>query len=323
MDSYKVGTDLIFRSGIFGGSWRFLADSPNFEKLRLLEDRQRHNIRVVSDCRLDVSNLLHLHHNDFAALIVVSVKLKGIENYQIWSCAMLLALEVKNKTGFIDGSCRRSNTDEVLGNQWDRVNVVVYRWILNSISDELFLETLPDVRSAYATISSEESHRVTSCSISGTSQRCFKLIGYLANFGKKKAGQNFKRKNVSNNNTVRSNSSFGFTDEKLSTLSSLIKDNSLNENNVQANMDYVTEKAYTTSNVFQDLNHINFFDNEYLKIPYDAERVDPSLNSYYRSQSDSSHSSVPSEGVNIDGFPSGNNRNDAQSSNDTFASQNK
>nr|GEW27108.1 hypothetical protein [Tanacetum cinerariifolium] len=33
----------------------------------------------------------------------------------VWSCAMLLALEGKNKTGFVDETCKRSNTDEVLG----------------------------------------------------------------------------------------------------------------------------------------------------------------------------------------------------------------
>ncbi|GKC26996.1 ribonuclease H-like domain-containing protein [Tanacetum coccineum] len=95
------------------------------------------NVTLIS--KLDVSSPLHLHPNDSATLTVVSVKLKGTENYQVWSCAMLLALEGKNKTGFIDGSCRRSNTDEILGKQWDRVNAVVLGWILNSISEELFL----------------------------------------------------------------------------------------------------------------------------------------------------------------------------------------
>ncbi|GJW84621.1 hypothetical protein Tco_0157766 [Tanacetum coccineum] len=33
----------------------------------------------------------------------------------------------------------RSSTDEVLGRQWDRVNAVVLGWILNFISEELFL----------------------------------------------------------------------------------------------------------------------------------------------------------------------------------------
>ncbi|GJY23400.1 ribonuclease H-like domain-containing protein [Tanacetum coccineum] len=181
--------------------------------------------------KLDVSDPLHLHPNDSSALTVVSIKLKGTENYQVWSCAMLLALEGKNKTGFIDGSCKRSKTDEILDRQWDRVNAVVLGWISNSISEELFLgqifskrakhvweelketydkcvcnasegfkkhnqlmklmqflmglddsymqirssilsrEVLPDVRSAYATISSEESYRVASSSVSSSSQR--------------------------------------------------------------------------------------------------------------------------------------------------------
>ncbi|GJY04655.1 putative RNA-directed DNA polymerase, partial [Tanacetum coccineum] len=89
--------------------------------------------------KLDVSNPLHLHSNDSAVLTVVSVKLKGTENYQVWANAMLLALEGKNKIGFIDGSCKKSITDVVLAKQWDRVNAVVLGWILNSISEELFL----------------------------------------------------------------------------------------------------------------------------------------------------------------------------------------
>ncbi|GKF23614.1 ribonuclease H-like domain-containing protein, partial [Tanacetum coccineum] len=89
--------------------------------------------------KLDVSDPLHIHPNDSSALTEVSIKLKGTKNYQVWSCAMLLALEGKNKSAFIDGSCKRSKTDEILGRQWDRVNAVVLGWILNSISEELFL----------------------------------------------------------------------------------------------------------------------------------------------------------------------------------------
>ncbi|GJU95414.1 ribonuclease H-like domain-containing protein [Tanacetum coccineum] len=89
-------------------------------------------------------------------------------------------------------------------------------------------ETLPYVRSTYATISSEESQRV-----------------------------------------VASRSSFGTSQRTIW-------------------QDSVTKKVDTTSNVFQELNHINFFDNEYPEIPNDDERVDPSLNSKDSSQSDSS-----------------------------------
>ncbi|GJQ99670.1 ribonuclease H-like domain-containing protein [Tanacetum coccineum] len=354
---------------------------------------------VTRISKLYISDQLPLHPNDTTALTVVSIKLKGTENYQVWSCAMLLALEGKNKIGFIDGSCKRSNTNEVLGKQWDKVNAIVLGWILNSISEKLFLgqifskrakhvweelketydkvdgsimfglhnqintlkqncssiadyyhklnalwkqydamielpkcvynasegfkkhnqllklmqflmglddsymkirssilsrEVLPDVRSAYVTISSEESHRVAVGSLAGSSQRnqastfvsnvpnskkfqrsnqnfsigpsrpnnfnnnrqgggsglnnnrqgggsgvvcencgfnghtidkCFKIIGYPADFGKKKSGQNFKKQSVSNNNSAGKSSSSGFTDEQMATLISLIKDN--------------------------------------------------------------------------------------------------
>ncbi|GJY90816.1 ribonuclease H-like domain-containing protein [Tanacetum coccineum] len=197
------------------------------------DDYIKDHDHVTLISKLDISDLLHLHPNDSTALTVVSIKLKGTENYQVWSCAMLLALEGKNKIGFIDGTCKRSNTYEVLGKQWDRVNAIVLGWILNSISEELFLgqifskrakhvwedlkgtyekvdrsiifglhhqistlkqngssiadyyhklnalrkysilsrEVLPDVKSAYATISSEESHRVAAGNIDGSSQR--------------------------------------------------------------------------------------------------------------------------------------------------------
>ncbi|GJT02372.1 ribonuclease H-like domain-containing protein [Tanacetum coccineum] len=341
------------------------------------------NDSVTRISKLDISDPLHLHLNDTTTLTVVSIKLKGTGNYQVWSCAMLLALERKNRIGFIDGSCKRSNTDEVLGKQWDRVNAIVLGWILNSISKELFLrqifskrakhvweelkktydkvdgsimfglhnqintlkqnvvevnaisyglddsymqirssilsrETLPDVRSAYATISSEESHRVAVGSIAGSSQRnqasvfvsnvpysqnfqrnnqnfnagpsrpnnvnnnrpsrgyglvcencgfnghtidrCFKIIGYPADFGKKKFGQNVKKQGVSNNNSVGKSSSSGFTDEQMATLISLIKDNKV-EKNMQANMAGVNQHM-----TYTDKELDNVIDISHLKI---------------------------------------------------------
>ncbi|GKC02205.1 ribonuclease H-like domain-containing protein [Tanacetum coccineum] len=377
------------------------------------------NVTLIS--KLDVSHPLHLHPNDYVALTVVSVNLKGTENYQVWSYVMLLALDGKNKTGFIDGSCGRSNTYQVLGRQWDRVNVVVLGWILNSIYEELFLgqicskrakhvwdklketydkvdgsmtfslhqkihtlsqngsfifdyfhklnalwkqfdalielprctchatddfkkhnqlmklmqflmglddiymkikssilsrENLPDVRSAYAIISSEESHRIATGSVSGTSHRsqtsvfnvndpnignfqrsqtstsfsrpsnnnrpndngnsrtaggstlvcencgfnghtidkCFKIIGYPVDFGKRKAGLNLKGKNVSNN-IVGSSSSNGFSDEQMATLISLIKENSVNGKRVHSNM----AGTYMNSSIMFNKNFEKFF----------------------------------------------------------------
>nr|GEU98503.1 ribonuclease H-like domain-containing protein [Tanacetum cinerariifolium] len=94
-------------------------------------------VTLISE--LDISDPLYLYSHDTTALTIVSIKLKGTENYQVWSCAMLLVLEGKNKSGFNDGTCKGSNTDEVFGKQWDMVNTIVLGWILNSISEELFL----------------------------------------------------------------------------------------------------------------------------------------------------------------------------------------
>ncbi|GKE00666.1 ribonuclease H-like domain-containing protein [Tanacetum coccineum] len=63
-----------------------------------------------------------------------------------------------------------------------------------------------------------------------------KIIRYPGHFGKKKDGSNFKGKKISNNNSVGSSSSNGFSDEQMATFISLIKENSVNENGVHSNM---------------------------------------------------------------------------------------
>ncbi|MFS7899421.1 putative retrotransposon Copia-like protein [Helianthus anomalus] len=89
--------------------------------------------------KLDIGDPLYLHPSDSSTLTIVSIKLKGTENYPVWSNAMRLALEAKNKYGFIDGKCKKPKDDQVLANQWERCNSVVITWLLNSISEELFL----------------------------------------------------------------------------------------------------------------------------------------------------------------------------------------
>ncbi|GJX92842.1 ribonuclease H-like domain-containing protein [Tanacetum coccineum] len=318
------------------------------------DDYVEDTVTLIS--KLDISDPLHLHPNDTTALTAVSIKLKGTENYQVWSCAMLLALEGKNKIGLlmelvkgliqmwfseelketydkVDGSIMfglhhqistlKQNGSSIadyyhkLNALWKQYDAMIelpkcvcnasegfkkhnqllklmqflmglddsYMQIRSSI---LFREVLPDVRSAYATIFGEESDKVAAGSIAGSSQRnqastfvynvpnrnnfqrsnqntsygssrpntmnnnkqggssglvcencgfnghsidrCFKIIGYPADFGKKKFGQKIKNKNVSNNNYVGTSSSFGFTDEQMATLISLIKDNKIRKN---------------------------------------------------------------------------------------------
>ncbi|XP_035842124.1 uncharacterized protein LOC110922450 [Helianthus annuus] len=97
------------------------------------------NTSVTLISKLDIGSPLYLHPSDSSALTIVSIKLKGTENYTVWASAMKLALEAKNKYGFIDGKCEKPKDDDVLSAQWDRCNSVVLTWLLNSISEELFL----------------------------------------------------------------------------------------------------------------------------------------------------------------------------------------
>ncbi|KAJ9546309.1 hypothetical protein OSB04_018852 [Centaurea solstitialis] len=89
--------------------------------------------------KLDFGDPLYLHPSDTSGTPILNFKLSGTENYKVWSCAMSLALETKNKLGFVDGTCVKPTDNEVLAKQWDRCNSVVLSWILGSVVEELFL----------------------------------------------------------------------------------------------------------------------------------------------------------------------------------------
>ncbi|GJY11854.1 ribonuclease H-like domain-containing protein, partial [Tanacetum coccineum] len=317
------------------------------------------NVTLIS--KLDVSHPLHLHPNDSVVLTVVSVKLKGTENYQIFSKrAKRVWDELKETYDKVDGSVTFSLHHKIhtlsqngssiadyhkLNALWKQFDALIelpkctchaaddfkkhnqlmklmqflmglddtYMQIRSSI---LSRETLPDVRSAYAIISSEESHRIATGSVSGTSQRsqtfafnvnapnrgnfqrsqtstsfsrpsnnnipndnrnrrtvggstlvcenygfnghtinrCFKIIGYPVDFGKRKVGSNHKGKFVSNN-VVGSNSSNGFSNEQTATLISLIKENYANGKGVHSNM----AGTYMNSGTVFNKNFEKFF----------------------------------------------------------------
>jgi predicted RNA-binding Zn-ribbon protein involved in translation (DUF1610 family) len=85
----------------------------------------------------DPSHPLYLHHSDQPGLALVSQTLTE-ENYSTWSHSMTMALTVKNKHGFIDGSVKQPGGDEVDElRQWTRCNNLVKTWLLSSISKEI------------------------------------------------------------------------------------------------------------------------------------------------------------------------------------------
>lgn len=61
------------------------------------------------DIEVNPNHPLYLHPSDNPAMNPISTKLTGLENYAIWSRAMIVTLRGKNKISFIDGSFDKSN----------------------------------------------------------------------------------------------------------------------------------------------------------------------------------------------------------------------
>ncbi|GJT31753.1 ribonuclease H-like domain-containing protein [Tanacetum coccineum] len=58
---------------------------------------------------LDAGNPLHVQNSDNSNSVIIPYKLLGTENYRIWSGAVKLALQARNKYGFVDGSCLKES----------------------------------------------------------------------------------------------------------------------------------------------------------------------------------------------------------------------
>nr|GEV55804.1 hypothetical protein [Tanacetum cinerariifolium] len=130
------------------------------------------NDHVTRISKLDISDPLHLHPDDTTALTVVSIKLKGTENYQNGS-------SIADYYHKLNALCKQYDAMIELPKCVCNASEETFpdvRSAYATISSEEFHrvavgKTFPDVRSAYATISSEEFHRVAVGSIAGSSQR--------------------------------------------------------------------------------------------------------------------------------------------------------
>ncbi|GKC17701.1 ribonuclease H-like domain-containing protein, partial [Tanacetum coccineum] len=137
---------------------------------------------------LDTGNPLHIQTNDNSSTTLIPFEFLGIKNYRIWSSAMKLALQARNKYSFVDEL--ESTYDKVDGpvifNLLQKSNYVKqggtsvadYYHRLNSLWREfdaltklpkcvceplrstlLTRDPLPEVKDAYTIVSREESHK--------------------------------------------------------------------------------------------------------------------------------------------------------------------
>ncbi|GJS29325.1 ribonuclease H-like domain-containing protein [Tanacetum coccineum] len=90
---------------------------------------------------LDDDNLLHIQTNDNSSTALIPFKLQGIKNYRVWASAVKLALRTRNKFSFVNGTCLKTayTISDVLSAQWDMCNAIVLTWIMNSISQDVYM----------------------------------------------------------------------------------------------------------------------------------------------------------------------------------------
>ncbi|XP_061999339.1 uncharacterized protein LOC133716679 [Rosa rugosa] len=86
----------------------------------------------------DLSNPFFTHHSDHPGLVLVSKPLNG-DNYAGWKKAMTLALNSKNKLGFVNGTIKAPSeeTDPEGYATWSRCNDMFHSWIINTIDSEI------------------------------------------------------------------------------------------------------------------------------------------------------------------------------------------
>lgn len=94
-------------------------------------------VSLVNRLISDLNSPYYLHYGDNTGMQLISVVLNE-ENYTTWSRAVIMALSVKNKEGFIDGSISKPPQQDPLYSAWRRCNHVVSSWIINSIAKELY-----------------------------------------------------------------------------------------------------------------------------------------------------------------------------------------
>ncbi|KAH0705753.1 hypothetical protein KY285_010288 [Solanum tuberosum] len=78
----------------------------------------------------------YLHASDTPGASLIAIKLRGPTNYGLWSRSLRLALLVKKKLCFINGTCLKSSYKGDLVTQWERCNDVVLSWIRSTVAQK-------------------------------------------------------------------------------------------------------------------------------------------------------------------------------------------
>ncbi|XP_019085232.1 PREDICTED: uncharacterized protein LOC109126295 [Camelina sativa] len=82
-------------------------------------------------------NPYYLNSNDHAGLVLVSDRLSTASDFPSWRRSMLMALNVRNKLGFINGTISKSLESHRDFGTWSRCNDIVSTWLMNSVDKKI------------------------------------------------------------------------------------------------------------------------------------------------------------------------------------------
>ena len=94
------------------------------------------NPNSITSALTDPMSPYFLHPSESPGLALVSTPVTE-SNYHFWSQAMTMALDSKNKMGFIDGSLQEPALGDPLRSVSERNNTFVRSWIVRSLSIEI------------------------------------------------------------------------------------------------------------------------------------------------------------------------------------------
>ncbi|XP_023634331.1 uncharacterized protein LOC111829472 [Capsella rubella] len=83
------------------------------------------------------NNPYFLHSADHAGLILVSDRLSSGADFHSWRRSIRMALNVRNKLGFIDGTITKPSEDHRDFGYWSRCNDIITTWLINSVSKKI------------------------------------------------------------------------------------------------------------------------------------------------------------------------------------------
>jgi hypothetical protein len=106
------------------------------EDQKLLEQNKSSNSFKTSEPWENSNHSLFLHHSDQPGAVLVSQSMMK-DNYTTWVQSMSMALTIKNKKGFVDGTLKRPTHNPDEQQQWDCCDILVKTWLLGAMSKDI------------------------------------------------------------------------------------------------------------------------------------------------------------------------------------------